>query len=231
MQGSPKRASILTEEVSEAYIQEEDRAILNAQRQKFVQTGQRVYAVAKGGKTGFFNTWKECEASTSGFSGAVHGSFLTTNEAYQWLDDGLRQTPVTSDMTVVYIDGACKRNQTAGIGVWFGNNDARNLSEALTGKKTNQRAELTSLIRVLEVAPNEPLHVLSDSEYCVLGVNYRLKGWARNNFENVQNRDLWQQVSALLNSRQHPLALRHVARHSGNHGNDMAHRLADAGMQ
>ena len=229
MEGSAKR-SIPTEEVSESYLEEVDHAILNAQCKKFKPTGQRVYAVAKGRTTGLFNTWKECEASVSRFSGAVHKSFASVGEANQWLDESLHQVPITSDMTVVYIDGACKDNQ-AGIGVWFGDNGERNLSESLVGKQTNQRAELTALIRVLEVAPNEPLHVLSDSEYCVSGVNYRRKEWARNNFANVQNPDLWQRILALLNSRQHPLALRHVVGHSGNRGNDMAHRLAVAGMQ
>jgi ribonuclease HI len=56
--------------------------------------------------------------------------------------------PVTSKDTIIaYTDGACSRNgqkgSAAGIGVYFGPNDPRNLSEPLTGtKQTNQRAEL-----------------------------------------------------------------------------------------
>lgn len=52
------------------------------------------------------------------------------------------------DPIVVYTDGACEGNgqigSEAGVGVYFGDNDPRNVSEPLEGEKqTNQRAELT----------------------------------------------------------------------------------------
>ncbi len=45
---------------------------------------------------------------------------------------------------------------TAGIGVYFGPSDPRNLSEKLIGKQTNNRAELTAAIRALEIAFKDP---------------------------------------------------------------------------
>src|SRR5690606_27411388 len=49
--------------------------------------------------------------------------------------------------TIIYTDGACKKNgrigSQGGIGVYFGDNDIRNISEKLPGPiQTNQRAEL-----------------------------------------------------------------------------------------
>ena len=55
---------------------------------------------------------------------------------------------------VVYTDGACsnngKKSAKAGIGVYFGEGDPRNISERITGKQTNNAAELTAILRAVE---------------------------------------------------------------------------------
>jgi hypothetical protein len=55
----------------------------------------------------------------------------------------------------IYIDGACLDNGTptahAGVGVFFGPNDERNVAERLTGhNQTSCRAEIQAAIRALE---------------------------------------------------------------------------------
>lgn len=57
---------------------------------------------------------------------------------------------------VIFTDGACSNNgfegAVAGVGVWFGDGDGRNVSEGLPGSiQTNQRAEMMGVIRALEV--------------------------------------------------------------------------------
>lgn len=51
-----------------------------------------------------------------------------------------------SGWLVVYTDGACKGNgrqgAIAGVGVWWGHNDPRNIAERCPGSQTNNRAEL-----------------------------------------------------------------------------------------
>lgn len=51
-----------------------------------------------------------------------------------------------SNWLVVYTDGACKGNgqktPVAGVGVWWGRNDPRNIAERCPGIQTNNRAEL-----------------------------------------------------------------------------------------
>jgi ribonuclease HI len=192
----------------------------------------KVYAVAKGKKRGLFDTWDDCRANIKGVSGAVFKKFQSSVDAIKWLDESpCGPTEATADMTTVYTDGACQNNQAsgsarAGLGVWFGHDDKRNLSERVPGKQTNQRAELMAVIRALEQAPAEPLHVLSDSEYCVLGINYRLTGWVKDKFDGVENPELWQRVQALLTARKHPVALEHIKGHSGVLGNEAADALA-----
>ncbi len=188
-----------------------------------------VYAVAVGTTRSIFFTWDECDAYVHGCSGAVHEKFDTVKDAEAWFDSA-RPNVRDEHATDVYIDGSCQKGR-AGVGVWFGNGDARNVSERLEGaQQTNQRAELTALIRALEMAPNVPLHVRSDSEYCVLGVNFRLNWWATTGWQERANIDLWRRIHALLSRRAHSVVLEHVRAHSGNPGNDAADRLAKAGI-
>ena len=48
----------------------------------------KVYAVAKGRKTGVFKTWAECEAQVKGFAGPIFKGFLSEEEANDWLEKG-----------------------------------------------------------------------------------------------------------------------------------------------
>jgi len=53
---------------------------------------------------------------------------------------------------VIYTDGACPNNgkdgARAGIGVWFGRNDPRNISERCPGDQTNNRAEMLVMFSI-----------------------------------------------------------------------------------
>jgi ribonuclease HI len=76
---------------------------------------------------------------------------------------------------VVYTDGACKNNQggaaakRAGLGVFFGVSDPRNIAERVPGEQTNNRAELLALVRALEVIPHKQQKVMmkTDSKYSI----------------------------------------------------------------
>ncbi len=46
---------------------------------------KKYYAVAKGVKTGIFNSWEECEQYVIGYKGAVHHSFADKEAARSWL--------------------------------------------------------------------------------------------------------------------------------------------------
>ena len=75
----------------------------------------------------------------------------------------------------VYTDGACsnngKPNAKAGLGVFFGEGDSRNLSKRVEGRQTNNVAELSAIIevyRILEKDIEAGMNVLicSDSKNC-----------------------------------------------------------------
>lgn len=73
-----------------------------------------------------------------------------------------------------HTDGACRANGTArakaGVGAYFGEGDRGNVSEPLDGAvQTNQRAEMTGVLRAMEVAEGRlgqggMLTVISDSK-------------------------------------------------------------------
>ena len=76
----------------------------------------------------------------------------------------------------VYTDGACKYNGSkdavAGYGIYFGDNDSRNISQALQGYQTNNTAELIALIKVYDIIINDlekgkKIGIVSDSKYAI----------------------------------------------------------------
>lgn len=48
-------------------------------------TKSKVYGVGKGRQPGLYFTWADAKAQVEGFSGAVHKSFNSTDEAIEWL--------------------------------------------------------------------------------------------------------------------------------------------------
>ena len=147
---------------------------------------------------------------------------------------------------VVYTDGACTNNQysslrKAGLGAWWADGHARNLSESLPGAaQTNQRAELLAVIRVLEVE-SRPVHIKTDSQYVCRGCG-SCEAWAADRWRKVHNSDLWQRLHKLLQTRRSHFHISKVKGHASRsdvlkgrvkaedkHGNDSADTLARAG--
>lgn len=149
------------------------------------------------------------------------------------------KTKETDIPVTIYIDGASSNNQNqalakAGVGVWFGDNDLRNVSEKLQGpQQTNNRAELTAAIRALEIVrgDNVNVRIFSDSNYVVKGVNEWLEGWKKKNYNKVQNVDLWKKLDELLQERSSSKTeFIWVKGHSTVYGNIQADKLATQGI-
>ncbi|KAF5368515.1 hypothetical protein D9758_002392 [Tetrapyrgos nigripes] len=149
----------------------------------------------------------------------------------------------TGGNLVVYCDGACKGNgqpgSVAGVGVWWGYGDERNIAERCPGAQTNNRAELIALARVLESTPvsQRKLTIKTDSQYTINCFEKWIFNWRQNNWKNasskpVANAPLIRYVSALLSGRVtlgQKVQLEYVKGHSGDEGNDGADRQANYG--
>ena len=145
------------------------------------------------------------------------------------------------EMITVYTDGSCLGNgrsrAKAGIGVFFGFDDSRNVSEPFRDNPTNQRAELAALIKALEiVGGTERVTIYTDSRYSIDCVLKFSRGWIRNGWktakgEPVKNQDL---LRTLLDLMRPGVSLIHIRAHTGRTdqhsiGNSQADRLAVEG--
>ncbi|KAJ2448449.1 hypothetical protein EV183_005433 [Coemansia sp. RSA 2336] len=151
----------------------------------------------------------------------------------------------TAEFITVYTDGASSRNgqkgARAGIGVYFGDGDPRNISEPLPGdatRQTNQRAELMAILRAIqatESSTSKKLLICTDSMYSINCLTVWFKKWERNGWTSsvsrkpVENQDLIRPILELIRARGGNVSFRHVRGHAGIAGNEAADRLAVAG--
>ncbi|KAJ1734091.1 hypothetical protein LPJ61_001248 [Coemansia biformis] len=146
----------------------------------------------------------------------------------------------TRDGIVVYTDGASAKNGQrgahAGVGVYFGSGDRRNVSERLCGpRQTNQRAELTAIVRAVQIAdPAKGLHICTDSMYSIKCLTawfprWESHGWKSSAGAPVENQDLVKEALGLIRSRAGAVRFTHVRGHAGVPGNEAADCLAVAG--
>lgn len=156
----------------------------------------------------------------------------------------------TGDSLHVYTDGSChnngRANARAGYGVYFGDNDSRNISKPLKGdKQTNNRAEMTAIIDAIKVVEDklqtgQRVVIHTDSEYSMkccgeYGRRCEARYWKGSDGRPITNADLVKVGVSLF--RKYPRAtLRYVKAHTGDsdrhsRGNEMADHLANLGAQ
>lgn len=100
----------------------------------------------------------------------------------------------------VYTDGACSNNgrktACAGIGIYLGENDPRNVSKSIEGKQTNNTAELSAIIEVFSLIKNDIINgkqiaIVSDSEYAIkCATSYGKKCHEKNWNVDIPNKEL-----------------------------------------
>ena len=140
-----------------------------------------------------------------------------------------------------YTDGSCihngKPNAKAGIGVYFSENDPRNVSRKFEGKQSNNTAELNAIIDVSdilkdEIARNEPIVICSDSQYSIrccttYGAKLASNGWT----EKKPNLELVKKAYNIYRNK-YNVTFKHIMAHTGKQdrhsiGNDGADRMAN----
>ena len=144
----------------------------------------------------------------------------------------------------VYTDGACSNNgkpsAKAGMGIYFGPNDSRNVSRKVDGKQTNNVAELSAIIEAYNIVKpdidaGKHIVIATDSEYVMKCVstygkkmkakNYMKKGAPIPNASLVK--EAYEQYSSTPN-----VSFKHIRAHTKRSdihsvGNDNADRLAN----
>ena len=226
---------------------------------------RKCYAVAVGRKIGVHLSWDSARLSTAGYKGSRHRKFQGTDarkQAEEWIKqesgpclDGARECaqrikptpnePKSGKVKYVYTDGACKNNgrngAKAGVGVYFGEGDPRNVSEPLAGRQTNNVAEVTAILlacksiaRELELEPDSHWVIITDSNYAIgyassSGARQDAEGWKK----DIPNKQLVRHLYEVVTAEPR-IALQKVAAHTNcrdvhSLGNAEADKLAVRG--
>jgi ribonuclease HI len=159
--------------------------------------------------------------------------------AQQGAVDGARRShdvgPGSAVTITIYTDGACKGNP--GVGGWGAILRSGEHEKELFGGEshtTNNRMELTAVIRALEaLPPGTRARVHTDSQYVQLGISGWIQKWKRNGWRTadkkaVKNEDLWRRLDELAAT--HEIEWLWVRGHAGNEGNERADVLANLGV-
>jgi len=141
----------------------------------------------------------------------------------------------------IYTDGGCHGNPGPGgwgcVLVFTSGMVELKGHESFT---TNNRMELTAVIRALEhmqgqpIVAGEVLRVHTDSQYVQQGISNWIHGWIRNGWrtaskEPVKNKDLWIQLHEL--AQKFSLEWKWVRGHNGDPLNERCDQLVQAAIQ
>jgi ribonuclease HI len=198
------------------------------------------YAAVNGKNVGIYDSWDECKK----IKGSTFKKFKTKEEAEKYI---LENTITKIGNSIfepdyyVYTDGACsnngKENALAGIGIYFGENDIRNVSQKVIGKQSNNTAELFAIFHLYDIIKNDILSgkkigIVSDSEYAIksattYGKKNDEKGWKK----DIPNKDLVKKIFELYNNKPN-IKFFHISAHTEKEdvhslGNDGADKLAN----
>ena len=138
---------------------------------------------------------------------------------------------------IVFTDGAAKGNP--GPGGWAAivvtsTGRVRELGGGI-GHTTNNRMELTGPIEALSFLRSTPgaLSVYTDSTYVIRGIrewipNWQRRGWRTTEGKDVLNRELWERLWDLVQSRADDVEWHYVRGHIGIPGNERVAEIANA---
>jgi ribonuclease HI len=142
---------------------------------------------------------------------------------------GWHAWPVTDPEPLrIYTDGACSGNP--GPGGWAWASSADHTGSGGDTATTNNRMELTAVLRAIEDNPGRRLVVVMDSTYVKDGLEKWSKNWVRNDWRTkdkqpVKNQEIWKPLLAVRDSRP-DVRFEWVKGHSGDRMNDLVDELA-----
>lgn len=209
------------------------------------------YAVANGRQIGIFQDWQLCKQSINGYKNANFKKCKTMEHAELFIKNNSIRSSSQPDNTeaepnleaesetcsnhsdnmifepdyYVYTDGACSNNggrdAKAGIGIFFGVDDARNVSLRLgSGKQTNNVAELTALIHTYKIIEpdivlGKRIVIVSDSFYAIrCATTYGEKCEKKNWMQDIPNQELVKEVYYLYKNVSSNVYFKHVNAHT-----------------
>ena len=162
---------------------------------------KKFYAVLKGKNPGIYTTWKETETEVKGFSGAVYKSFVTKNEAEEFINKSSltskHELPkIISNKTIIYTDGSCK-DKLCGFGIIILTTNNEKYSyygrvpssafDNINKKQYNDVAELYAIYASLTLIQGDVI-LYTDCNYAVVTLTTYINDWIKNDkLKNKKN--------------------------------------------
>ena len=135
----------------------------------------------------------------------------------------------------IYTNGACinngKLNTQCGGGVWFDQNNPRNLAIRIPGEsQSNQVGELAAVIAAINAtAPYQHVKIITDSKYVIEGLTMHLESWENDGWIEIKTAPLFKKAAHLMRHRSAKTTFQWTKCHNGSGGNEGSDRLAKRG--
>lgn len=140
---------------------------------------------------------------------------------------------------VIYVDGGGGHHSKNFLGAWafvgkFPGKAERVEKFGIKAKTTNNQMEITAVLEALKATPEKAtVQIICDSKYVIDGCtkwrwNWVKRGWVNYEGKPVANRELWEQMFPLLDSRK--VKFHHVKGHTGVEGNERCDALCTAAI-
>ncbi|CAG8481063.1 10314_t:CDS:1 [Scutellospora calospora] len=181
----------------------------------------KYYAIQVGYKKGIYKNWKDCKKQIHKYPGALYKKFNTKKQAKKYNNEQNQEKNENFEQiwTDRYYENNGKIDAYARIGVFFKDNNLRNLLEKLSGtKQTNNRAEIFAVIRAIEISKNDQDIIINTDSIYIIN-SYKVKN-PKKNF------DLVNRMNDLIKERKGKVIFKHVKGHSGIYENEQADRFA-----
>lgn len=214
------------------------------------------YAIHKGFKPGVYTKWLDCKKNIDKYNNPIFKKFDNKIDAENFVKNGWKKSLIKKcnqilkdedeinefkPEIIVFTDGSCinngKPNAKAGYGIYFGENDSRNISKKIEGKQSNNTGELTAIyelsnILLNEINNNNRILVVSDSIYAIrCATSYGEKNAKINWSKNIPNIDLVKKIYEIYNNKDY-IKFYHIYSHTNKNdyyskGNEQADLLAN----
>tara|TARA_B100001094_G_scaffold294387_1_gene314966 strand:+ start:5899 stop:6690 length:792 start_codon:yes stop_codon:yes gene_type:complete len=171
--------------------------------------------------------------------------FQTKEDAEEYLKG---KKSISKEIIRVFTDGSCrnngKPNAKAGIGIYFGKDNPKNVSKRIQGKQSNNTAELSAVIEVFtilkdEIKQNQNIIIYTDSKYVIqcctsYGEKCEIINWKKSNGE-IPNVELVKEVYSLYQASPN-VTLEWIQAHTNQTdelsiGNEGADKLANMSIE
>lgn len=189
---------------------------------------KKYYAVKKGKSTGIFLTWDECKKQTVGFKGAIYKSFLTLEEAENYIQNEAKITPLEEfSGAICYVDGSFNvhTNEFSYGAVILYENQEHHFNKKFTDPELASMRNVAGEIKGSECAMTFCLE--NSISACKIYYDYEgVSRWCLGEWKT--NKDGTRAYKAFYDSIKENLSVEFikVKAHSGDKYNDLADRLA-----